>query len=211
MTVSSRNTTSVIMIIHPDGQCATKSVILHLQWQEGDINTMPSSATSKPLNGNSHLLEPKSPGTPTSPLLGSAQLNASLSRQRTGSVLSRSTSSASLSVSASFSTHNLHLQTPVRRESLGRSTSLNVGLNGSVRGGVSPRTPGTPVSAGTMLFGRAAILTAAPRLVAVVDTPDVAVGAVDARKRRVVTATRFSSRAGADRRVRRVSDGLSGC
>lgn len=52
-----------------------------------------------------------------------------------------------------------------------------------------------------MLFGRAAILTAPPKLVAVVETPDVAVGAVDPRKRRVVTATRFSSRAGADRRV----------
>jgi pyrimidine and pyridine-specific 5'-nucleotidase len=50
-------------------------------------------------------------------------------------------------------------------------------------------------------FGRAAILTAPPKLVAVVETPDVAVGAVDPRKRRVVTATRFSSRAGADRRV----------
>jgi hypothetical protein len=52
-----------------------------------------------------------------------------------------------------------------------------------------------------MLFGRAAILTAAPRLVGLVETPEVAVGAVDPRKRRVVTATRFSSRAGADRRV----------
>jgi pyrimidine and pyridine-specific 5'-nucleotidase len=51
-------------------------------------------------------------------------------------------------------------------------------------------------------FGRAAILTAPPKLVALVETPDVAVGAVDPRKRRVVTATRFSSRAGADRRVR---------
>jgi len=50
-------------------------------------------------------------------------------------------------------------------------------------------------------FGRAAILTAPPKLVAVVETPDVAVGAVDPRKRRVVTATRFSSRSGADRRV----------
>jgi pyrimidine and pyridine-specific 5'-nucleotidase len=50
-------------------------------------------------------------------------------------------------------------------------------------------------------FGRAAILTAPPKLVALVETPDVAVGAVDPRKRRVVTATRFSSRAGADRRV----------
>ncbi len=53
----------------------------------------------------------------------------------------------------------------------------------------------------SVLFGRAAILTAPPKLVAVVETPDVAVGAVDPKKRRVVTATRFSSRAGADRRV----------
>jgi pyrimidine and pyridine-specific 5'-nucleotidase len=44
-------------------------------------------------------------------------------------------------------------------------------------------------------------LTAPPKIVAIVETPDVAVGAVDPRKRRVVTATRFSSRAGADRRV----------
>jgi pyrimidine and pyridine-specific 5'-nucleotidase len=37
--------------------------------------------------------------------------------------------------------------------------------------------------------------------VAVVETPDVAVGAVDPKKRRVITATRFSSRLGADRRI----------
>jgi pyrimidine and pyridine-specific 5'-nucleotidase len=75
----------------------------------------------------------------------------------------------------------------------------------------SPRTPGTPNSPGGPIlgspssaarFGRAAILTAPPRLIAIIETPDVAVGAVDPRKRRVVTATRFSSRAGADRRVR---------
>jgi pyrimidine and pyridine-specific 5'-nucleotidase len=75
----------------------------------------------------------------------------------------------------------------------------------------SPRTPGTPNSPGGPVagspgsaarFGRAAILTAPPRLIAIIETPDVAVGAVDPRKRRVVTATRFSSRAGADRRVR---------
>jgi pyrimidine and pyridine-specific 5'-nucleotidase len=73
----------------------------------------------------------------------------------------------------------------------------------------SPRTPGTPISPGGLggspglaaRFGRAAVLTAPPRLIAIIETPDVAVGAVDPRKRRVVTATRFSSRAGADRRV----------
>jgi pyrimidine and pyridine-specific 5'-nucleotidase len=49
--------------------------------------------------------------------------------------------------------------------------------------------------------GVAAILAAPPRIVAVVETPDVAVGAMDPKKRRVVTATRFSSRAGADKKV----------
>jgi len=34
-----------------------------------------------------------------------------------------------------------------------------------------------------------------------IETPDVAVGAVDPRKRRVATSTRFSTRAGADRRI----------
>ncbi|KAF8492278.1 hypothetical protein JB92DRAFT_1241853 [Gautieria morchelliformis] len=42
--------------------------------------------------------------------------------------------------------------------------------------------------------------TAPQRIVAVIETPDIAVGAVGPRKRRVMTATRFSSRAGADRR-----------
>jgi pyrimidine and pyridine-specific 5'-nucleotidase len=40
-------------------------------------------------------------------------------------------------------------------------------------------------------FGRAAILTAPPKLVALVETPDVAVGVVYPRKRGVVTATRL--------------------
>ena len=56
-----------------------------------------------------------------------------------------------------------------------------------------------------MYFGRAALLTAPPKLVGVVETPDVAVGAVDPRKRRVVTATRFSTRSGANRTVSNVS------
>lgn len=116
------------------------------------------------------------------------------------------------------------MSTPQRRQSaLGVSTSslpksrLSLGtpitpLSSSLNG--SPHSPyprsGTPLSpmgaAGAdgfaIRFGRAAILTAPPKLVALVETPDVAVGAVDAKKRRVVTATRFSSRAGADRRVR---------
>ncbi|KAI0049336.1 hypothetical protein FA95DRAFT_1588315 [Auriscalpium vulgare] len=149
--------------------CATKSVILHLQWTEAEVQPSANTVTS-----------------PSSyePSVGAGGLNASMSRNRTVSSLSRSGS---------------YFSTPSRRSSLAVSSS------GGSRELSSPRTPGTPISPAPMSagirFGRAAILTAPPKLVAVVGTPDVAVGAVDPRKRRVITATRFSSRAGADRRV----------
>jgi hypothetical protein len=62
----------------------------------------------------------------------------------------------------------------------------------------SPRTPGTPISPSGLggspghaaRFGRAAVLTAPPRQIAIIETPDVAVGAVDPRKWRVVTVVR---------------------
>jgi pyrimidine and pyridine-specific 5'-nucleotidase len=119
------------------------------------------------------------PGVQNSP-----GLSESFVRSRTLSSLTRSGS----------------LTTPSRRSSL---ISPRARLS-------SPRTPGTPISPGGLVLGspgyqarsgRAAILTAPPRLIAVIETPDVAVGAVDPRKRRVVTATRFSSRAGAERRI----------
>lgn len=70
----------------------------------------------------------------------------------------------------------------------------------------TPTTPTTPISPRSqspfaIKFGQAAILTAPPKLVALVETPEVMVGAVDPQKRRVVTATRFSTRAGAARQV----------
>ncbi|KAH9896800.1 hypothetical protein C8Q73DRAFT_757283 [Cubamyces lactineus] len=174
--------------------CATKSVILHLQWTEEDDT--PATAAS--------LASPDSQ-RPTTPLTPSALSPSALARPRTISSLSRSASS---------------LSTPQRRQSLANSTSKspNLMLSGaksrlSLNTSTGPMTPvsmtgsprtGTPVSAFrdspfAVRFGRAAVLTAPPKLVAVVDTPDVAVGAVDPRKRRVVTATRFSTRAGATR------------
>jgi hypothetical protein len=59
--------------------------------------------------------------------------------------------------------------------------------------------PGMPTSF-LARYGPAAILTAPPKSVAMIETPDVVIGSVDPLKRRVVTSTRFSSRAGADRR-----------
>ncbi|TBU58293.1 hypothetical protein BD310DRAFT_819714 [Dichomitus squalens] len=171
--------------------CATKSVILHLQWTEEDESPTTSAA--------------QDPTRPTTPLTPGALSPGAAPRLRTISSLSRSTSSIS---------------TPQRRGSLmGAKSPLGTPASASAKGRLSlnisngPMTPvsmigsprtGTPVSAFgqspfALRFGRAAVLTAPPKLVAVVETPDVAIGAVDPRKRRVVTATRFSTRAGATR------------
>jgi pyrimidine and pyridine-specific 5'-nucleotidase len=169
-------------------QCATKSLILHMQWQEGDTKFFGDQDANYVESGV--------------PISLSASVNQPSSRLRNISTLSRSTST---------------MPNPQRRHSLARSTSNASSITKGRLSVNSPRTPTTPISAsphtGTsgslpfaVRFGRAAILTAPPKLVAVVETPDVAVGAVDPRKRRVVTATRFSSRAGADRRVRMTSN-----
>ncbi|KDR79285.1 hypothetical protein GALMADRAFT_223515 [Galerina marginata CBS 339.88] len=159
--------------------CATKSVILHLQWNEGEAAPIAAQAL-----------------TATSPVaLTSSQ---GLPRTRTGSALGRSVTSNSISTSH----RRISLASSNAPPPLSRSSSSRLSVSGG------PRTPTTPLSPSPrnstpapMLFGRAAILTAPPKLVAIVETPDVAVGAVDPKKRRVVTATRFSSRAGADRRI----------
>ncbi|KAH9919472.1 uncharacterized protein BXZ73DRAFT_92072 [Epithele typhae] len=161
--------------------CATKSVILHLQWTEEEDAT-PATATSQ---------DPARPGTPLTP--GALSPTPAPPRMRTISSLSRSTSQEPMGLASS----------------VGAKSRLSLNISSgpmtptSMLG--SPRV-GTPVSAAgqspfAVRFGRAAVLTAPPKLVAVVDTPDVAVGAVDPRKRRVVTATRFSTRAGATRAV----------
>ncbi|KAG6815934.1 hypothetical protein H0H87_010094 [Tephrocybe sp. NHM501043] len=212
--------------------CATKSVIIHLQWQEGDDedkapNVVPIAAPA---------LTATSPTTTTTALRSSlARSTSSLSTSTTGAGISTPPAPARR-ISLVPSSH-----TPLSLGSAG-GTKSRLSLNTSINH-PSPRTPvsisnatstnggspfsrvGTPLSAsasasasrlgrsggrlaGTPLgalfpvrYGRAAILTAPPTVVAVVETPDVAVGAVDPRKRRVVTATRFSSRAGADRRI----------
>lgn len=159
-------------------QCATKSVILHLQWTEG--KTKGDATVTSPTSIDS----PARPNGLVSP--------ASAVKGRTNP-FARSTSSLSGPRRTSLNLSSLSTATPMK----GRP-SLPVTPT-------SPLTPlsrtGTPAPIFAVRFGQAAILTAPPQLVAVVDTPDVAVGAVDPRKRRVVTATRFSSRAGADRRV----------
>ncbi|KAG2346477.1 hypothetical protein BDR05DRAFT_878067 [Suillus weaverae] len=189
--------------------CATKSVILHLQWNEGEDEKNPSEMTTmSPTFTGRTLTSP----TPSS-LNPRSRAVSSLIRPTQMSTPQRRQSALGVSTSG----------LPKSRLSLGTpSTPLSSSLGASQHSGISPSPlsllprSGTPLSpmgaplspmgaAGAdgfaIRFGRAAILTAPPKLVALVETPDVAVGAVDPRKRRVVTATRFSSRAGADRRV----------
>jgi pyrimidine and pyridine-specific 5'-nucleotidase len=73
--------------------------------------------------------------------------------------------------------------------------------SGSGSGSGFESISGSGTGSGSVSASVSAMQAALPRLVAVVETPEVAVGAVDPAKRRVVTATRFSSRLGADRRV----------
>ncbi|KAG2033224.1 WD40-repeat-containing domain protein [Suillus americanus] len=189
--------------------CATKSVILHLQWTEGeDEKTHAETTTMSPTFTGRTLTSP----TPSS-LNPRSRAVSSLIRPTQMSTPQRRQSALGVSTSG----------LPKSRLSLGTPyTPLSSNLSASQLSGTSPSPlsllprSGTPLSpmgaplspmgaAGAdgfaIRFGRAAILTAPPKLVALVETPDVAVGAVDPRKRRVVTATRFSSRAGADRRV----------
>ncbi|KAK0208905.1 hypothetical protein DFS33DRAFT_483235 [Desarmillaria ectypa] len=178
--------------------CATKSIIMHLQWQEES-----EEATTKPTPTSSKLMEPPSPKV-TSPTLLSASLSTvpAVPRTRTVSSLARSTSSV---ISNSQSSRRPSLIASISSASTAKS---RLSMSSTTRA----RTPSTSISSTSTMtgtpaglfpirFGRAAILTAPPKLVAMVETPDVAMGAVDPRKKRVVTATRFSSRAGADRRM----------
>ncbi|KAG0702605.1 WD40-repeat-containing domain protein [Suillus ampliporus] len=189
--------------------CATKSIILHLQWNEGEDEKTPADTTAmSPTFSGRTLTSP----TPSS-LNPRSRAVSSLVRPTQTSTPQRRQSALGVTIS-SLPKSRLSLGTP--------STPLSSNLSASQLSGISPSPlsllprSGTPLSpmgaplspmgaAGAdgfaIRFGRAAILTAPPKLVALVETPDVAVGAVDPRKRRVVTATRFSSRAGADRRV----------
>ena len=173
-------------------------MILHLQWNEGDEkqekqNSLSTSPTE--LEPNKSIASPSTPSAS-----GRSSIPPPSALKNRPNVLSRSSTS--------------HMSTP-RRTSLTVSTSRGraslpltpppSGLHSSNPGTPLSRT-GTPASSQfAVRYGQAAILTAPPKLVAIVDTPDVAVGAVDPRKRRVVTATRFSSRLGADRRVSSLS------
>ena len=161
-------------------QCATKSVILHLQWTEEERN------------GNGSTTLSLSPVKETRPLSPSVSTPGPRSASRANSFVTPGRRSSLAAHSTMASTGGV----PTK----GR-LSLDVMRNVSPRSPLSPTpSPGGPANSG-IFFGRAAVLTAPPKLVGIIETPDVAVGAVDPRKRRVVTATRFSTRLGAARAV----------
>lgn len=164
-------------------QCATKSIILHLQWAEEEEKrpevTSPTAVDyPSPISAKLDVTSP--------PVKGRPSLMSPLNRSTSSvSVARRKTLSMSTTSSARAAAPRPSLPTPTTPMS-----PFAVSRSGS------PRTPLFAVR-----YGQAAVLTAPPRLIAVVETPDVALGSVDAQKRRVVTTTRFSTRAGADRSV----------
>ncbi|KAJ6598211.1 hypothetical protein DFH09DRAFT_903578 [Mycena vulgaris] len=173
--------------------CATKSVILHLQWQEGEGEAEVETPTSAKKEDGFDLSMVTSP-TAVKPRARTASTRGGAAGPGGASRLSLSTLKGRLSLGSTGSGS----RTPTTP-----STRTGTPVSGSRTRTPASSVPGTP---GSGVFfpvrsGRAAILTAPPKIVGVVETPDVAVGAVDPRKRRVVTATRFSSRAGADRRI----------
>ncbi|KAJ7176598.1 WD40-repeat-containing domain protein, partial [Mycena filopes] len=189
--------------------CATKSVILHLQWQEGE-GEPEKVADYQEKENNGEAMRRSSLLPPPSERRMSASLSSSTS---TGPGLAVSTSSrlsssagpgAKLSVSTNKGRLSLTSTASGSRTPTTPSTRTGTPVSSARTRTPASSVSGTGTGSGALLpvrSGRAAILTAPPKVVGVVETPDVAVGAVDPRKRRVVTATRFSSRAGADRRI----------
>ncbi|CUA77611.1 F-box/WD repeat-containing protein pof1 [Rhizoctonia solani] len=173
--------------------CATKNLILHLEHEDSEPSvSLTSSIESLPLSQ----AQPRPQAQPqpqTPPTANHFHPRHSLSvprpdsrsmglksRKSMGGLLSPATTTNRTS-SAAF---------PIRPgTSLGGGRpGTSLGRSRTSMGGASPikveRKPVKP-----------------PVLLSVVDTPDVAVGAVDPKKRRVATSTRFSSRLGADRRI----------
>ncbi|KAH7100036.1 hypothetical protein BKA62DRAFT_673090 [Auriculariales sp. MPI-PUGE-AT-0066] len=185
--------------------CATKNVILHLEWDEEDIKE-----TSEPLSRNRAATIVASPSVPV-PSPSPAGLRNLAATPGPGSAVGgnriRSGSKAGLTP---LSRSSMGPNTPLRQSTAG---AMHMGipspvtpgnpqhLRASTGGPMTPRTPGTPDGAFVLPSAKISNVVKPPRIVSVVESPEVAVGAVDPAKRRVITATRFSSRAGADRRI----------
>ncbi|PVF92570.1 hypothetical protein CPB86DRAFT_717233 [Serendipita vermifera] len=172
--------------------CATKSTILHLEWMEDNEptqspNGLTMSALSSPTSSNG-------PQTPTT-------LNSPATRSKNTAALK--SSGGSSNAIPTPQTPATKRPPPTPRLSLPASGIPRTPSMTSVAPKASPRTPTAHPSPLSLSVGRkgSSNLTPPPVIIAVLDTPDIAVGAVDPRKRRVVTATRFSTRAGADRRI----------
>ncbi|CEL57396.1 F-box/WD repeat-containing protein 7 OS=Homo sapiens GN=FBXW7 PE=1 SV=1 [Rhizoctonia solani AG-1 IB] len=170
--------------------CATKNLILHLEHEDSDpsvslsssIETLPKPQPQprpqpQPLTppNTTHTRPRHSLAVPPRPESRSMPLHG---RKSMGALLSPATTT----------NRATSMFMPNRPgTSLGRP-GTSMGRPGTSMGGASPnKGEKKPVKP--------------PVLLSVVDTPDVAVGAVDPKKRRVATSTRFSSRLGADRRI----------
>ncbi|KAG8818713.1 hypothetical protein FRC17_010736 [Serendipita sp. 399] len=173
--------------------CATKSIIIHLEWvEEGDGVQSSAGQSASTLSSPTTSSGPMTPATMASPIV--RPKNANPLKSSTGTTGTNGPSQGGGSARRpSINGPRLSLPTI----STPRTPNLNASLSKPTRG--VPATPKGPAS--PAVRRNTTSLTAPPRIVAVIETPDIASGAVDPRKRRVVTATRFSQRTGADRRI----------
>ncbi|KAK4688067.1 hypothetical protein P7C73_g2033, partial [Tremellales sp. Uapishka_1] len=180
---------------------ATRDMIIRLEWEEVEVEILPDlpvtnvgtpvsspgirtisstskavSASNTPTRRSTTLTPQKVLTNPSTPL-----------RKHSSTAMLRSSSIGPTS-SPSPSTSSRRPSPSVRSSAVSQHPFL------------AP-TPQNPLSMGMSKTRRVPLLTKAPRLLELIDAPDVERGAVDAQRTRVVTSTRFASRTGADRHL----------
>jgi pyrimidine and pyridine-specific 5'-nucleotidase len=175
--------------------CATKSVIIHLEWvDEAETMNSPTGLSSSSLSSPTNSSGPRTPTTNAHPVVRSRNVSA---LKTSGGTINSSPSQPSPAIRRSFSGTAPRLSVP--SSSVPRTPSMPPVSMKPLQRTPSGGAPNQLTLPPTRRSSNG--LTAPPRIIAVIETPDIAVGAVDPRKRRVVTATRFAIRTGADRRV----------
>lgn len=158
-----------------DLQCATKNLIIHLEWEMGDELIEGPLSTASSTSSGAPTLSTNGPTTPRT------RLASTLSAQKPG--LSPSSTGQTSPRTRASSTFGAPSPGSLARPAAGlpRSSSFGKGLS-SPRSATGRRPSTVSDFQGTMKRGP--ILSRPPKIISVVDTPEVSIGAVDPSKKR---------------------------
>ncbi|EPQ30133.1 uncharacterized protein PFL1_02250 [Pseudozyma flocculosa PF-1] len=188
---------------------ASKNLVVHLEWQEHVVPVFDEEPTS-PSDGVRRSASSRMGISSLTSAPSSTPVHARTRRDSTQSNASHSSPAAGV---RSPLGERRGAQTPIRSRkdstASNASAASATAANGSARSkldGIAARGPlsptqATPVNGDSRATRIAPNLSVSPRVISILETPDMATGCVDPSKRRIVCATRFSSRAGADRRL----------